>query len=79
MKVPGRAWLQFEVAPHADGATITQTAIFDPLGFAGQLYWYGIYPIHKLIFHGMLNRICDAAMQQCAQSRSDQTVGREHA
>src|SRR5205085_4346519 len=29
MKVPGRAWLEFEVTPDGDGAIIRQTALFD--------------------------------------------------
>ena len=57
MKVPGRAWLQFEVEPAEEGSRITQTAVFDPLGLGGLLYWYGLYPIHWLIFRGMLRRI----------------------
>jgi hypothetical protein len=46
MKVPGRAWLQFEVEPTNDGSVIRQTAIFDPAGLGGLLYWYALYPIH---------------------------------
>jgi uncharacterized protein YbjT (DUF2867 family) len=61
MKLPGRAWLEFEVREHPDGATITQTAIFDPLGLAGQIYWYALYPVHALIFRGMLRSIARAA------------------
>ncbi len=57
MKLPGRAWLEFEVRPHAEGTEIVQTAIFDPLGILGQLYWYGLYPLHALIFRGMLRNI----------------------
>jgi uncharacterized protein YbjT (DUF2867 family) len=57
MRLPGRAWLQFEVLPSNGGSTIRQTAIFDPLGFAGRLYWYALYPIHKLVFAGMLRGI----------------------
>lgn len=57
MKVPGRAWLEFEVKPKADGSSIRQTAIFDPAGLAGLAYWYALYPIHAVIFHGMLNQI----------------------
>ena len=57
MKVPGRAWLQFEVEPAEEGSRITQTAVFDPLGLGGLLYWYGLYPIHWLIFRGMLRGI----------------------
>jgi hypothetical protein len=61
MRLPGRAWLQFEVEPTAAGARIRQTAIFDPLGLAGLLYWYALYPLHRLIFSGMLRRIAAAA------------------
>jgi len=57
MKLPGRAWLQFEVTEAENGSTIRQTAIFDPLGALGLLYWYGLYPMHKLVFAGMLDGI----------------------
>jgi hypothetical protein len=54
MKLPGRAWLAFEVEPEGTGSRISQTAIFDPRGLAGLLYWYGIWPVHRLVFAGML-------------------------
>ena len=57
MKVPGRAWLQFEAEPAEGGSRITQTAVFDPLGLGGLLYWYGLYPIHWLIFRRMLRGV----------------------
>lgn len=57
MKVPGRAWLQFEVEPRGAGCELRQTAIFDPVGVAGRLYWYGLWPVHTLIFRGMLREI----------------------
>jgi uncharacterized protein YbjT (DUF2867 family) len=57
MKVPGRAWLQFEVEPTSGGSLIRQTAIFDPAGLAGLLYWYTLYPVHRWIFRGMLQAI----------------------
>jgi hypothetical protein len=61
MKLPGRAWLEFEVTPDGDGATIQQTAIFDPVGLAGLAYWYGIFPLHELVFARMLRGIAQAA------------------
>ncbi|MCU0962780.1 MAG: SDR family oxidoreductase [Pirellulaceae bacterium] len=61
MKLPGRAWLEFEVTPDPAGAVIRQTAIFDPIGLGGQCYWYAIYPLHALIFRGMLRRIAAQA------------------
>ncbi len=63
MKVPGRAWLQFEVTPNTSGCVIRQTAIFDPAGLGGLLYWYALYPVHKWIFGGMLRNIAAAAKQ----------------
>ncbi len=64
MKVPGRAWLEFEVQPCNEGTTIRQTAIFDPVGVMGLVYWYGIYPLHALVFRGMLRNIAIAAERQ---------------
>jgi uncharacterized protein YbjT (DUF2867 family) len=61
MRLPGRAWLQFEVEPVAGGSIIRQTAIFDPAGVVGRLYWYTIWPIHGLVFRGMLRGIARAA------------------
>jgi len=61
MKLPGRAWLEFEVTPEEGGATIRQTAEFDPAGLAGLLYWYGVYPLHVLVFRGMLREIAARA------------------
>jgi hypothetical protein len=62
MKTPGRIWLQFEVDGDQAGATLCQTAIFDPHGLAGLAYWYALYPVHYLIFEGMLRRIRQAAI-----------------
>jgi uncharacterized protein YbjT (DUF2867 family) len=57
MKVPGRAWLEFEVEPVAGGSVVRQTAIFEPAGLAGLAYWYLLYPFHAWIFRGMLREI----------------------
>jgi hypothetical protein len=63
MKLPGRAWLEFEVTPDGTGTTIRQTAIFDPVGLSGLAYWYATYPLHRLIFAGMLRNIAAAAAE----------------
>ena len=45
MRMPGRGWLQFELTPLADGQTrIVQTAMWDPVGLYGRLYWYSLWP-----------------------------------
>jgi len=58
MKTPGPTWLQFEAEPRAGGGTLLiQTVFFQPHGLAGLAYWYGLYPIHQLIFSGMVHAI----------------------
>ena len=61
MRVPGRAWLQFEVEGDERRSTIRQTAIFDPVGLAGLAYWYGLKPLHDRVFGGMLAGIAKRA------------------
>lgn len=61
MRLPGRAWLEFEVRPTESGSEIRQTASFDPRGLLGLAYWYGIRPLHGQVFSGMLRGIAEAA------------------
>jgi uncharacterized protein YbjT (DUF2867 family) len=62
MKVPGLAWLQFKAEPLEDGSTqLIQTAFFAPKGLFGLLYWYGLYPLHSLIFSGMIRKLAQRA------------------
>lgn len=61
MKVPGRAWLEFEVTEQENGTcNVRQTAIFDPVGLFGIVYWYSLFPLHQFVFAGMLRNICKA-------------------
>ncbi|CAN5662333.1 SDR family oxidoreductase [soil metagenome] len=64
MRLPGRAWLEFEVTREDGATTIRQTAIFDPVGLSGRAYWYALYPLHQLVFGGMLRAIAHAASQE---------------
>jgi hypothetical protein len=64
MKVPGLAWLQFKAEPLEDGSTqLIQTAFFAPKGLFGLLYWYGLYPIHSLVFTGMIRKLAQRAKE----------------
>jgi len=54
MKVPGNAWLEYKID---DQSNLVQTAYFAPKGLFGLTYWYSLYPIHKIIFKGLINRI----------------------
>ena len=60
MNLPGRAWLQFEIKAKETGSVVRQTAIFDPAGVLGQIYWYLLYPVHQFVFAGMLRGIVHA-------------------
>ena len=58
----GQAWLEFKSLPQPDGQTLlTQTAFFEPKGLFGLLYWYALYPVHALIFSGLIRRIGEQA------------------
>ena len=46
----------------ATGYIVRQTAIFEPVGLMGLAYWYGIYPLHALMFSGMIKRIAVKAV-----------------
>jgi uncharacterized protein YbjT (DUF2867 family) len=62
MKVPGCAWLEFHVLPHPVGGTLVRCcAWFEPRGLLGELYWWILYPIHVMIFRGMVEAICKKA------------------
>lgn len=62
LKMPGRGWLEFEVTPLGGGRSrIRQTATFDPRGVLGRAYWYGILPVHDVMFGGMLAAIARRA------------------
>ena len=61
MKLPGRAWLEFEVEPEGAGVRIRQTALFDPVGLSGLAYWHAIRPLHVWVFSRMLRGIAGAA------------------
>ncbi len=54
MRVPGRAWLQYDVEETPTGSTLIQTAFFEPRGVAGFAYWYVLLPIHSVIFRRMV-------------------------
>ena len=64
MKLPGEAWLQFNLTPqHRDRTLLRCCAWFQPRGLAGEIYWCGLYPLHAIIFSGMLRAIRNHAEQ----------------
>lgn len=62
MKLPGEAWLQFQVEDMDNSkSSLTQTAFYEPKGLWGLLYWYSVYPLHGLIFRGLIRSIKKSA------------------
>jgi len=68
MRLPGRAWLDFEVQPDGDSTFLRQTAMFDPVGLWGLAYWYGVWPLHQVVFAGMLRGLARSAESPRASS-----------
>ena len=73
MKLPGKAWLQFEVKTQDRDPrpVLVQTAFFAPKGLLGVVYWYGIYPIHALIFRGMIRKLSELAERESEDNKTD--------
>ena len=71
LKLPGRGWLEFRVDPLGDGtqSLVRQTASFDPKGVTGRLYWYGVLPLHALVFGGLLRHIARRAVPEIAPAQ----------
>jgi uncharacterized protein YbjT (DUF2867 family) len=64
MKVPGRAWLQWETREEDGRTRLIQAALFAPTGFLGWAYWFGSYLLHAIIFRGMVRAIASAAEEK---------------
>lgn len=62
MKLPGKAWLQFETQADESGQTrLVQTAYFAPHGLLGYLYWYAIFVLHGPIFSRLIVHVAAVA------------------
>ncbi|TVP44566.1 MAG: SDR family oxidoreductase [Gemmatimonadales bacterium] len=63
MRVPGRAWLQWEAVPEAGGTRLVQSALFAPAGLFGVLYWYSLFFAHAFIFSHMIDAVGALALR----------------
>ncbi len=74
MKVPGEARLSFRIDTLGAGrSSLVMTASFAPKGLLGILYWYSVFPLHGLVFSGMLRGIRDAAHAESGPERQSST------
>jgi uncharacterized protein YbjT (DUF2867 family) len=70
MRLPGEALLDFRVQTNGERhCTLRQTALFEPRGLFGLMYWYAVLPFHGVVFRGMLAGIRRDAVQIAALER----------
>ena len=70
MKLPGEALLEFHVLPEGGKTRLSQIARFRPKGLAGLAYWYGVLPVHGIVFAGMVHGIRKAALDLAGRTPS---------
>ena len=70
MKLPGEAWLEFEVETLPTGSRLRQKASFYPRGLLARLYWLSLVPLHALVFSRMARGIVKAAEERFAASEA---------
>jgi hypothetical protein len=61
IRLPGRGWLQFVVVPEEGGSRLVQTALFEPRGVGGYLYWYGLWLVHLVVYRRLVRCIASEA------------------
>jgi hypothetical protein len=54
MRLPGEAWLEWQIDPGPMGTLLVQTARFRPRGLLGRAYWLVVAPFHRLVFPGLV-------------------------
>ncbi len=64
MRIPGDAWLEWEIRDTEFGTDLIQTAWFRPRGLAGRIYWYLLLVPHRIVFPRMAHRITAAAEER---------------
>lgn len=70
MKLPGSAVLELATEPSGAGTVMRLRAHFHPAGTPGLLYWYVLWPIHKVMFRGLARAIVRRAESSIGQGRS---------
>jgi len=61
MKMPGLAWLEFDIDPTPQGSRLTQRALFVPRGLSGHAYWWSVAPFHRFVFPAMARHTVEEA------------------
>jgi uncharacterized protein YbjT (DUF2867 family) len=57
MKLPGKAWLEFNIAQQDNKRRLNITAYYETKSFLGKIYWYLCLPFHRFIFDNLIKEI----------------------
>jgi len=57
LRAPGQGWMEWRTMPDSKGTSLSQTAFFAPRGMLGFAYWYLLWPVHMLVFAGLIRAI----------------------
>ncbi|MEW6283138.1 MAG: DUF2867 domain-containing protein, partial [Candidatus Eremiobacterota bacterium] len=57
----GRAWLEFQARPADEGSELVITALMEPHGVGGWLYWWSTYPFHRWGFRTLARALAREA------------------
>ncbi len=57
MKMPGKAWLDFQIQDEGNHRRLSIRAYFHTQSFWGKLYWYSFLPLHRFIFNDLIRQI----------------------
>ena len=57
MKLPGKAWLKFNIDRQKDKNLLSVKAFFSTRSFWGKVYWYIFLPFHRFIFYDIIHQV----------------------
>jgi len=57
MKLPGRAWLEFNIDRKERKNRLSVKGYYQPQGLFGRIYWYVFLPFHHFIFNNLIQQI----------------------
>lgn len=57
MKIPGRAWLEFNIKEEQGRRKLSVIAYYNTQSLLGKIYWYACLPLHHFLFRKLLTGI----------------------
>jgi hypothetical protein len=69
MKLPGLAWLEFQVKTDEAGRThLLQRALYHPTGLFGHAYWWAVAFMHGFVFPSMATKMAGKSAKKVRSS-----------